>query len=218
MAQIINQFIVLVSFKNILFLPCNCQKKAYLGTRNPSNDAYFSFFIFVATMYAPNGLGSPNPAKQLAHQVDLLGRLLSRNHVFEIFKGHVNTRVFLISGHMNFKRATYNLNSSYYIWTFGAFLQHILEAFFYITNILLNFCICKLRCENIVQLNFLQFSGTKNTIIVRTFEICWASHVTYVSHLPSKFLTRDLCSKVYQIQYPKSLNLKYISNLSPTKF
>ena len=36
---------------------------------------------------APNGLGSPNPVKQLAHWVDLLGQPLSRNHVFEIFKG-----------------------------------------------------------------------------------------------------------------------------------
>ena len=55
-----------------------------------SNDAYFPFLIFwatfggkmgVANMCAPNGLGPPNPTKKLAHWMDLLGRLLSRNHV-----------------------------------------------------------------------------------------------------------------------------------------
>ena len=77
--------------------------KFFIGTRgtiiyrvvviNPSNDAYFSFLNFratfggkmgVATTRAPNGLGSPNPAKKLVHWVYLLGQPLSRNHVFEI--------------------------------------------------------------------------------------------------------------------------------------
>ena len=39
----------------------------------------------VATTRAPHGLGPPNPTKKLADWVDLLGQLLSRNVIFEIF-------------------------------------------------------------------------------------------------------------------------------------
>ena len=58
---------------------------------NPSYEANFSFFMFwatfgvkmgVATMRAHNGLGPPNPTKKLAHSVDPLGQLVSRNHAF----------------------------------------------------------------------------------------------------------------------------------------
>ena len=58
--------------------------------RNSSYNAYFSFLgeMGEATTRAPNGLGSPNPAKKLAHWVDLLNdQPLSRNHVLEILKG-----------------------------------------------------------------------------------------------------------------------------------
>ena len=57
-----------------------------LMMRNPSYNAYFSFFIFWATFggkigvaitSAPNGVGPPNPIKKLAHWVDLLGQPLS---------------------------------------------------------------------------------------------------------------------------------------------
>ena len=41
----------------------------------------------VATTRAPNGLGPPNPTKKLAHWMDLLGQQLSRNRVFEIYRG-----------------------------------------------------------------------------------------------------------------------------------
>ena len=41
----------------------------------------------VAILRAPNGPGPPNPTKRLAHWVHLLGELLSRNHVFEHFRG-----------------------------------------------------------------------------------------------------------------------------------
>ena len=40
----------------------------------------------VATTRPPNGLGPPNPTKNLAHLVDLLDQPLSRNHVVEIFR------------------------------------------------------------------------------------------------------------------------------------
>ena len=41
----------------------------------------------VATTRTPYGLGSQNPTKKLAHHVYLLGQPLSRNRVFEIFRG-----------------------------------------------------------------------------------------------------------------------------------
>ena len=41
----------------------------------------------VATTRAPNSLGPPNPTRKFAHWVDLLVQPLSRNHVFEIFRG-----------------------------------------------------------------------------------------------------------------------------------
>ena len=39
----------------------------------------------VAATVAPRGLGPQDPTKKLAHWVDLLGRPLSRKHLFEIF-------------------------------------------------------------------------------------------------------------------------------------
>ena len=57
-----------------------------LVVRNPSNGATLGGKMGVATTGAPNGLGSRNPAKKLAQWVDLLGQLLSRNHVLKIFK------------------------------------------------------------------------------------------------------------------------------------
>ena len=39
----------------------------------------------VATMHTPNGLGPPDLVEKLAHWMDFLGQLLSRNCVFEIF-------------------------------------------------------------------------------------------------------------------------------------
>ena len=45
----------------------------------------------VATTRAHNGPGPPNPTKKLANYVDLLGQLLSWNHVFEIFSGETPT-------------------------------------------------------------------------------------------------------------------------------
>ena len=77
-----------------------------LVVRNPSYDAYFSVLIFLATFgkrmgmdttRAPNGLRPPNPTKMLAHWVYLLGQLLSRNYVFEIFRGEP-----LLKSHTNF--------------------------------------------------------------------------------------------------------------------
>ena len=66
-----------------------------------SRDHYLSMLIFqllifratfggkmgVSTTRAPNGLGPPNSTKKLAQWVDPLGQPLSRNHVFEIFRG-----------------------------------------------------------------------------------------------------------------------------------
>ena len=46
--------------------------------------ATFGGKMGVATMPAPDGLGSPNPIKKLAHWVDLFGQPLSSNYVFEI--------------------------------------------------------------------------------------------------------------------------------------
>ena len=65
-------------------------------TCNPRYNAYFWFSIFwatfggemgVATICTSNGLGSPNPAKNLANWKDLLGQSLSQNQVSEIFEG-----------------------------------------------------------------------------------------------------------------------------------
>ena len=39
----------------------------------------------VAATVAPTGLGPQDPPKKLAQWVDLLGQLLSRKNVFEIF-------------------------------------------------------------------------------------------------------------------------------------
>ena len=39
----------------------------------------------MAATVAPRGLGPQDPTKNLAHWVDLLGQLLSRKNVFEIF-------------------------------------------------------------------------------------------------------------------------------------
>ena len=67
-----------------------------LVVRKPCYDACFIFLIFWATFGGkmgvvitrdPNGLGSSNPTKKLAHWVNLLGQPLSRNPVFEIIKG-----------------------------------------------------------------------------------------------------------------------------------
>ena len=41
---------------------------------------------WVATTLAPKGLGAQDPDKMMAHLVDHLGQLLSRNHVFKIFR------------------------------------------------------------------------------------------------------------------------------------
>ena len=49
--------------------------------------AIFGEEMGVATTRDPHGLGPTNPTKKLAHRVDLLGQPLSRNHVFEIFRG-----------------------------------------------------------------------------------------------------------------------------------
>ena len=49
--------------------------------------ATFGGNMGVVTKRTPNGLGPPNPTKKLVHLADLLGQPLSRNHVFEIFKG-----------------------------------------------------------------------------------------------------------------------------------
>ena len=49
--------------------------------------ANFGTKMGVATTRPPNGLGPPNPTKKLAHWMELLGQLLSRNPVFEIFRG-----------------------------------------------------------------------------------------------------------------------------------
>ena len=46
--------------------------------------ATFDWKIGVATTHAPNDLESLNPAKKLAHWLNLLGQPLSRNHIFEI--------------------------------------------------------------------------------------------------------------------------------------
>ena len=61
-----------------------------LVLRNPSFGPYLLFSIFWALMGpkkgrgptdTPRGLGPQNPTKKLTHLVDLLGHLLSRNHV-----------------------------------------------------------------------------------------------------------------------------------------
>ena len=51
-------------------------------------------FDFLGHFWWENGcgLGSPNPAKKLAHWVDPLGQPLSRDQVFEIFKGEPTTQ------------------------------------------------------------------------------------------------------------------------------
>ena len=64
---------------------------------NLSHNTYYWFCFFGTlltgkwawprTTRAPNGMGSPNPTKKLAHLADLLGQPLYRNHVFEIFSG-----------------------------------------------------------------------------------------------------------------------------------
>ena len=51
--------------------------------------ASFSGKMGLATTHAPNGLGPPDPTKKLAHRVEFLGQLLSRNHFFEIFRPEV---------------------------------------------------------------------------------------------------------------------------------
>ena len=67
----------------------------WLVLRNPGYVAYFSFLIFwatfgrkmgVATTLTPSGLKPSNRTKKLAHWVDLSDQLLSRKHVFEIFR------------------------------------------------------------------------------------------------------------------------------------
>ena len=68
----------------------------YLSIGDEKPELWCLFFIFwdtfdgkmgVATTRTPNGSGSPNPTKKLIRWVDLLGHSLSRNHVFEIFRG-----------------------------------------------------------------------------------------------------------------------------------
>ena len=49
-------------------------------------NARFGGNIGLYTILGPNSLGSQLPAKQLADWLDLLGHLLSRNHVSEIFE------------------------------------------------------------------------------------------------------------------------------------
>ena len=73
--------------------------------RNPTYNAYFwATFggkMSLATMRTPNGLGSPNPTKKLAHLylVNLLGKLLSLNHVFDFLGGPPPLTKFVVSSH-----------------------------------------------------------------------------------------------------------------------
>ena len=67
-----------------------------LMMKNLSNDVYILVLIFratfggnmgIATTRALNGLGPPSPTTKLARWMTILGQPLSRNHVFEIFRG-----------------------------------------------------------------------------------------------------------------------------------
>ena len=63
-----------------------------LAMRNPSKRPYFlisgNFWRENGRGHhaRPNGLGSPNRTKRLAHWVDLLNQLLSLNHTLKVFR------------------------------------------------------------------------------------------------------------------------------------